>query len=68
MKKGEMCGTYISSRDADPGGVDPIPNPQYLTCTVCPGSIYPPEKILNTFASENEVYTCLHHLLTITIL
>ena len=26
-------------------------------CTVCPGSSDPPEKILNIFASENEVYT-----------
>ena len=25
--------------------------------TVCPGSSDPPEKILNIFASENEVYT-----------
>ena len=25
--------------------------------TVCPGSRDPPEKILNIFASENEVYT-----------
>ena len=28
-----------------------------LICTVCPGSSDPPEKILNIFASENEVYT-----------
>jgi len=27
------------------------------SCTVCPGSSDPPEKILNIFASENEVYT-----------
>ena len=27
------------------------------TYTVCPGSSDPPEKILNIFASENEVYT-----------
>ena len=39
-----------------------------LTYTVCPGSIYPPEIFFYIFASENEVYTCLHHLLTITIL
>ena len=26
-------------------------------CTVCPGNSDPPEKILNIFASENEVYT-----------
>ena len=25
--------------------------------TVCPGSSYPAEKIINIFASENEVYT-----------
>ena len=25
--------------------------------TVCPGSSDPPKKILNIFASENEVYT-----------
>ena len=25
--------------------------------TVCPGSSDPPEKIINVFASENEVYT-----------
>ena len=25
--------------------------------TVCPGSSDPPEKILNVYASENEVYT-----------
>ena len=25
--------------------------------TVCPGSSDPPEKIINIFASENEVYT-----------
>ena len=25
--------------------------------TVCPGSTDPPEKIFNTFASENEAYT-----------
>ena len=25
--------------------------------TVCPGSSDPPEKLLNTFVSENEVYT-----------
>ena len=25
--------------------------------TVCPGSSDPPEKLLNIFASENEVYT-----------
>ena len=29
--------------------------------TVCPGSSDPPEKILNIFASENEVYMGLHH-------
>ena len=29
----------------------------HLCCTVCPGSSDPPEKILNIFASENEVYT-----------
>ena len=27
------------------------------TCTVCPGSSDPSEKILNIFASENEDYT-----------
>ena len=26
-------------------------------CTVCPGSSDPPEKILNIFASEHDVYT-----------
>ena len=31
-------------------------DPSILT-TVCPGSSDPPEKILNIFASENEVYT-----------
>ena len=29
----------------------------YIGNTVCPGSSDPPEKILNIFASENEVYT-----------
>ena len=28
----------------------------HFTCTVCPGSSAPPEKIFNIFASENEVY------------
>ena len=28
-----------------------------LCCTVCPGSSDPPEKILNIFASKNEVFT-----------
>ena len=28
----------------------------YCGYTVCPGSSDPPEKILNIFASENEVY------------
>ena len=27
-----------------------------INTTVCPGSSDPPEKILNMFASENEVY------------
>ena len=30
---------------------------QWVVVTVCPGSSDPPEKILNIFASENEVYT-----------
>ena len=29
--------------------------------TVCPGSSDPPEKILNIFASENEVYTSFNY-------
>ena len=28
-----------------------------VSYTVCPGSSDPPEKILNIYASENEVYT-----------
>ena len=32
----------------------------YLRVTVCPGSSDPPEKILNIFASENEVYTTIN--------
>jgi len=28
-----------------------------MKVTVCPGSSDPPEKIINIFASENEVYT-----------
>ena len=30
---------------------------EYTHYTVCPGSSDPPEKILNIYASENEVYT-----------
>ena len=39
-----------------------MPNKKYInldtfhTNTVCPGTSDPPEKILNIFASENEVY------------
>ena len=46
---------------------DPNPSPTHVSkalpliytqyYTVCPGSSDPPEKILNIFASENEVYT-----------
>ena len=32
-----------------------------LKHTVCPGSSDPPEKILNIFASENEVYTIFNY-------
>ena len=32
-----------------------------LPYTVCPGSSDPPEKILNIFASENEVYTIFNY-------
>ena len=34
-----------------------IGNPANQLFTVCPGSSDPPEKIINIFASENEVYT-----------
>ena len=40
---------WVLALQKQPGGPDPY--------TVCPGSSDPPEKILNTFASENEVYT-----------
>ena len=32
-------------------------NQDLKKCTVYPGSSDPPEKIINIFASENEVYT-----------
>ena len=32
-----------------------------MRSTVCPGSSDPPEKILDIFASENEVYTIFYY-------
>ena len=34
-----------------------VSDPFSKVSTVCPGSSDPPEKIINIFASENEVYT-----------